>query len=147
MLQTFTHVRVQVVSPMVNIWIGPWAISHQYMDPTFMNPFCAEQIFSLQFSQVPPTSIPWFNHVCIRELMSWQHMVRNYFTTTGSTLMTWWNLTSASDPESFLFSIHCIGFDGQRGQNASDRISIFISSLAYKYLILIILIILNRRYQ
>ncbi len=33
-LWIFIHVMVQVVSPMGNIWIGPWAISPQYMDPT-----------------------------------------------------------------------------------------------------------------
>ena len=30
----FLHVRVKVLSPMGNIWIGDWAIFLQYMDPT-----------------------------------------------------------------------------------------------------------------
>ena len=30
-----SYVRVQVVYPMSNMWIEPWAISPQYMDPTF----------------------------------------------------------------------------------------------------------------
>ncbi len=33
-LWIFINVIVQVVSPMDNIWIGPWAIYPHYMDPT-----------------------------------------------------------------------------------------------------------------
>ena len=33
-LWIFIHVRVQVVFPMDNIWIEPWAIYPHYMDPT-----------------------------------------------------------------------------------------------------------------
>ena len=34
-MSIYIHVGVQVVYPMSNMWIGPWAISPQYMDPTF----------------------------------------------------------------------------------------------------------------
>ncbi len=30
------RIQVHVVSPMGNIWIGPWAISPQYMDPPLL---------------------------------------------------------------------------------------------------------------
>ncbi len=33
-LWIFIHIRVQEVSLMGNIWIGPWAIYPHYMDPT-----------------------------------------------------------------------------------------------------------------
>ena len=36
-LWIFIHVRVQVVSPMGNIWIRHWAIYPHYMNPTFQN--------------------------------------------------------------------------------------------------------------